>query len=143
MAQEFAIAAPTTEEMTRVGAAGGGGLVAGVVEGVLITTVAPKLGGLKVPFEWGTLIGVPVIGAALALMTKGILSDLGLGIAAGGGAMLGSTMPTMLEEFTVARPGAGSQKQPNSGVKQLPPGSPRSPLAAQQAAARAGVGLEF
>ena len=102
--QEFAFAAPTTEEMTRVAIIGVGAGVTGATEGVIVS-MAPKLGALELPFTWGTLLGVPVAGIIAALMTKGILGDLGLGIAAGGSAILGYTLPAMLQEFTLARGG--------------------------------------
>ncbi|GAI07629.1 unnamed protein product, partial [marine sediment metagenome] len=79
MAQELALAVPTTEEMTRVGIVGASAGVTGAVEGVVMSMVAPKLGALEVPFTWGTLLGIPVIGAAIALMTKGMISDAGMG----------------------------------------------------------------
>ena len=143
MAQQFALATPTTEEMTRVGIVGVMAGMAGAVEGVVMTTVAPKLGALEVPFTWGTLLGVPAIGAAIALMTKGMISDAGMGIAAGGAALLGRELPVMLQEFTLARaPGGGLLGAGNRpGVKLLSSG----PVAAAEAARRAGarVGLEF
>lgn len=141
MAQEFAIVAPTTEEMTRAAAVGGGAFVAGGVEGVIISMI-PKLGIVGVPLEWGALLGIPVVGAALALMApKGILSDVGLGIAAGGLGYLGATIPTIVEEFTVRRaPRGGGQLGAGPGVKLLGAGS-GAPQRAQQAGAR--VGLEF
>ncbi len=141
--QEFALATPTTEEMTRVAVVGGVAGVTGAVEGIAIS-MAPKLGALEVPFTWGTMLGVPVIGAAVALMTKGMISDAGLGIAAAGAAILGQTLPVMLQEFTLAgrRNPAGGQGQLGAGpgVKQLGAG----PLGAPQRAAQgARVGLEF
>ena len=141
MAQEFAFAAPTTEQMTRVAIVGVGAGFTGAVEGVIVS-MAPKLGALELPFTWGTLLGVPAVGAVAALMTKGILSDLGSGIAAGGAAILGYTLPAMLQEFTVGRAPGGGQRQLGAGpgVKQLTAG----PLgAAQRAQAAARVGLEF
>ena len=109
MAQEFALVTPTTEEMTRVGIVGGVAGVTGAVEGIALT-MAPKLGALELPFTWGTLLGVPAAGLAAALMTKGILGDLGMGVAAGGCAILGYTLPAMLQEFTLARaPRGGGQ----------------------------------
>ena len=142
MAQEFAFAAPTTEEMTRVAVVGAGAGIAGAVQGVIVS-MAPKLGALELPFTWGTLLGVPALGIAGALMTKGILSDLAMGLGAGGAAILGYTMPAMLQEFTLARSRGGGQGQlgAGSGIKQLGAGPLAAPQRAQQAAARAG--LEF
>lgn len=117
MGQDLALAVPTTEEMTRVGIVGGVAGVTGAVEGVVLS-MAPKLGALALPFTWGTLLGAPVIGAAVALMTKGMISDAGMGIAAGGAALLGRELPIMLQEFTLA----GARPIGGGGVKQL--GSP-------------------
>ncbi len=131
MAQEFAIATPTTEEMTRVGIVVGVGGVTGAVEGIALS-MAPKLGALELPFTWGTMLGVPVVGAGVALLTKGMISDAGLGIAAGGAAILGQTLPMMLQEFTLARGRGGGQLGAGPGVKLLGAGGPLS--AAQRAA---------
>ncbi|MBA7645849.1 hypothetical protein ES703_53608 [subsurface metagenome] len=138
MGQELALAVPTTEEMTRVGIVGAAAGVTGAVEGVVMSMVAPKLGALELPFTWGTLLGIPVIGAAAALMTKGFLSDIGIGIAAGGAALLGREMPVMLQEFTLAK--APRQIGNSGGVKQLSAG----PLgAAQRAQAAVRSVMEF
>ncbi len=142
MAQEFALATPTTEEMTRVAVVGGVAGVTGAVEGIALS-MASKLGALEVPFEWGTMLGVPVIGAGIALMTKGMISDLGLGIAAAGAAILGQKLPVMLEEFTLAgrRAPGGGQLGTGGGVKLLGVGGALgAPPRAQQAAR---VGIEF
>jgi len=106
--QEFAFAAPTTEEMTKVAVAGVGAIGTGVIEGIIVS-MAPKLGALEPIATWGALLGVPAVGAAGALMTKGILSDLAMGIAAGGAAILGYTMPAMLQEFTGRKGNGGGQ----------------------------------
>ena len=137
--QAIAIAAPTTEEMTRVATVGVGAGFTGAVEGVVVS-MAPKLGALEPIFTWGALLGVPAVGAAGALMAKGILGDLALGIAAGGAAILGYTMPAMLQEFTVAR-GKGQLTAEQraalaaGNVKLLGAGPLGAALRAQQAAA--------
>ncbi|MBA7600689.1 hypothetical protein ES703_07748 [subsurface metagenome] len=120
MAQEFALATPTTEEMTRVGIVAGVAGVTGAVEGIALS-MAPKLGALELPFTWGTMLGVPVLGAGVALLTKGMISDAGLGIAAAGAAILGQTLPVMLQEFTLAghRALGGGQLGPGGDVKLL------------------------
>ena len=146
--QEFAFAAPTTEEMTRVATIGVGAGVTGAVEGVIVS-MAPKLGALELPFTWGTLLGVPAAGVIAALMTKGIVSDLGMGVAAGGAAILGYTLPAMLQEFTLARARGGGQLSAEQraalaagrNVKQLPPGPLYAPQRAQAMAA-VGAGYE-
>ncbi len=148
MAQEFAFAAPTTEEITRVAAIGVGAGVTGAAEGIIVS-MSPKLGALELPFTWGTLLGVPAAGVAAALMTKGILSDLGTGIAAGGCAILGYILPTMLQEFTLARaPRGGGQLTTEqraaleaARVKQLTAGPLGAPQRAQAMAA-VGAGYE-
>ncbi|GAI94912.1 unnamed protein product, partial [marine sediment metagenome] len=124
MAQEFAIATPTTEEMTRVGIVAGVAGVTGAVEGIALS-MAPKLGALAVPFEWGTMLGAPVIGAGVALLTKGMISDAGLGIAAAGAAVLGQRLPIMLQEFTLAglRAPAGGGQLGGPNVKLLGQGA--------------------
>ena len=143
MAQEFALATPTTEEMTRVGIVGGVAGVTGAVEGIALT-MAPKLGALELPFTWGTMLGVPVIGAGIALLTKGMVSDAGLGIAAAGAAILGQTLPTMLQEFTLAgrrAPAGGGQLGAGPSVKLLGQGAFAAPQRAQSMAA-VGAGYE-
>ncbi|GAI70796.1 unnamed protein product, partial [marine sediment metagenome] len=81
-----------------------------------------------------------------ALFTRGLISDACQGVAAGGSAILGYTLPAMLAPEIFGRrapaggrlPGAGNQP----GVKLLGAG----PAAAAEAAARsarAAVGLEF
>ena len=147
MAQEFAFAAPTTEEITRIAVIGVGAGVTGAVEGVIVS-MAPKLGALELPFTWGTLLGVPVVGLAAALMTKGILGDLGLGIAAGGSAILGYTLPAMLQEFTLARGGQLTAEQraalaAGNKVKQLTAGPLGAAARAQAMAARSGITAEI
>ena len=138
MAQELAFAAPTTEEMTRVASIGVGAGFTGAVEGVIVS-MAPKLGALEVPVTWGVLLGVPAVGAAAALMTKGILSDLALGIAAGGAAILGYTLPAMLTAFTERRGQLTAEQRAalaaGGGVKLLGAGAGEAAQRAQRAAA--------
>ncbi|GAI12553.1 unnamed protein product, partial [marine sediment metagenome] len=95
MGQEIAFAAPGTEEMTKTvtGLAGAG--VTGVVEGVIVK-MAPQLGALEVPFTWAALLGVPAVGIAGALFSRGMIGDLFQGVAAGGAAVAGFTLPAML-----------------------------------------------
>ncbi len=96
MAQEIlAFGAPRTEEMTKtaIGVVGAG--VTGVVEGVIVK-MAPQLGALEVPFTWATLLGVPAVGIAGALFSRGMISDLMQGVAAGGAAIAAFTLPAML-----------------------------------------------
>ena len=132
--QEIAFAAPGAEEMTRVVAAGAGAGITGVVEGVIIK-MAPELGAAQPIFTWGTLLGVPLLGVAGALFTKGLIGDLFQGIACGGLGIVGYSLPEMLVPITGRRAPA-----PGGGVKLLGPGV-GAYNAPQRAQAR--VGIEF
>lgn len=137
--QVLAISAPTTEELTRVGIGVAGAGLAGVVEGVIIK-MAPQLGALEVPFTWATLLGVPAIGAAGALFTKGMLGDLFAGVAAGGTAIAAYILPAMLIPEGLFGKKAPRGQNPGSEVKLL--GAGNAAQNAQAAAARsASVGL--
>ncbi|GAI70707.1 unnamed protein product [marine sediment metagenome] len=145
MAQEvIAFGAPRTEEMTKtaVGVVGAG--MTGVVEGVIVK-MAPQLGALEVPFTWAALLGIPAIGVAGALFSRGMISDLCQGVAAGGTAIAGFSLPAMLmpDMFGRRAPAGGGQGQlgAGQGVKQLAAGPLGAPQRAQQSVAR--VGLEF
>jgi len=141
----LAFAAPGTEEMTKtaIGLVGAG--MTGVVEGV-ITKVAPQLGALEVPFTWATLLGIPAVGVAGALFSRGMISDLMQGVAAGGTAIAGFVLPSMLipEGLFGRRNPAGGQGALGAGrdVKQLGEG-PKRALEAAARSAGARVGLEF
>ena len=138
MAKEFALAAPSTEEMTGVAMGIAGAGVAGLVEGV-VTVMAPKT-GIFAPFlEWGTLIAVPLVGAAGALFTGGLAADLFEGVAAGGAAILGFVLPAMVIPGTERRAGGGGTP-PGRDVKLLGQGAVQD---AQAAPARALAGLEI
>ena len=130
MAQEFAFAAPGTEEMTKtaVGLVGAG--MTGVVEGVIVK-MSPQLGALEVPFTWAALLGIPAIGVAGALFSRGMISDLMQGVAAGGVAIAGYTLPAMLmpDMFGRGQPGT------SPGLKQLTAGPLGAPQRAQTQAA--------
>ena len=145
MAEVLAIAAPTTEEMTRIAVAGGGAGVTGGIVGV-IAKVAPQLGALEPLVTWGALLGIPIAAAGAAMFTKGILSDLSLGAACGSIGVIGYTLPELLAPITGRKaPGNRSSGQgllpPGTDVKQLTAG----PLGAPQRAQQAGVksALEF
>lgn len=137
MAQEIAFAAPTTEEMTRVVIVGAGAGITGAVQGVVVK-MAPQMGALEPLFTWGTLLGIPVAGAAGALFTRGMLSDLFMGISAGGLGVVGYSLPELIAPITGRR--APGQLGGGLGVKMLPAGIAGAPVRAQQ---RAAVGLEF
>ncbi|MBA7646382.1 hypothetical protein ES703_54144 [subsurface metagenome] len=139
--QQFTIAAPGTEEMTKtvVGVAGAG--ITGVVEGVIVK-MAPQLGALETPFTWAALLGIPLVGVAGALFTKGMIGDLMQGVAAGGTAIAAYTLPAMLmPDFFARRAGNGGSTGAGADIKQLGQGLKGAAQRAQQAGAR--VGIEF
>lgn len=138
MAQEFAFAAPRPEEMTEVAIGMGSAGVTGLAEGVVVK-FAPGLGALEPVFTWGTLLGVPLVGAAGALFTRGMINGVFKGVAAGGAAILGYSLPALVAPFMPT--GSRSRELLSSGgVKQLPPGPAAAP---QRAQSQARVGLEF
>jgi len=139
--QEIAFAAPRTEEMTKVvtGIAGGG--IAGVAAGTTVLfakALGPALEGIA---SWGVLLGVPAVGVAGALFTRGMLGDLFQGVAAGGTAILGYSLPAMLAPEIFGRR-APAQLGGGPGVKMLGQG-PAAAAAAAARSAKAAVGLEF
>ena len=141
MPEAIAFGAPRAEEMTRVAAAGAGAAITGVVEGVVVK-MAPELGAAQPIFTWGALLGVPVLGLAGAMFTRGLLGDLCMGVACGGLGVVGYSLPEMLAPITGRRaPGGGTPQLGAGNVKLLPAGAAGAPARAQAAAAR--VGLEF
>ena len=139
MTPEFGIAAPRAEEMQKTAFGIGGGLVAGVVEGATVQ-FAKGMGALEPIFSWGVLLGVPAVGVAGALLTRGMISDAMQGVAAGGTAILGYSLPAMLlpEMFTRKAPLTPEQRAAlaaggGDAVKLLGAG----PAVAAAAAARA------
>lgn len=122
MVGELAFAAPRPEEMTEVAIGLGTAGVTGLAEGVIIK-FAPGLGALEPVFTWGTLLGVPLVGTVGALFTKGMISGVFKGVASGGAAILGYSLPALAEEFmpTAFRPRQiSSPRQVSNPVKQLP-----------------------
>ena len=93
--QAVAIAAPGTEEMMKVAVGGGSATITGVVEGVIVK-MAPQMGAAAPILSWGTLLGVPTLGVTGALFTRGLIGDMCQGIAAGGLAILGYSLPAIL-----------------------------------------------
>ena len=140
MGQEIAFAAPGAEEMTKTvtGLAGAG--MTGVVEGVIVK-MAPQLGALEVPFTWAALLGIPAVGIAGALFSRGMISDLLQGVATGGTAIAGFALPSMLmpDMFGRKTPTAEQRAALTAGnnVKQLAEGPLGAARRAQEAAARA------
>ena len=142
MAQQLVFAPPTTEEMTGVAINLGSAGVTGLAEGVIVK-MAPGLGALEPLFTWGTLLGVPAIGVAGGLLTRGMMADVFKGVAAGGAAILGYSLPALVAPFVGGRRGSEQGARQISGsesVKQLPAGPAYAP---QRAQAQARVGLEF
>ncbi len=140
MAQEIAIAAPTTEEMTRTVVGAGAGLATGGVVGVM-AKIAPEFGVVSPILTWGSLLIAPVLGVFGALFTRGMLSDACLGVAAGGAGALGYCVPGLLPELGLARrPQGQGQLLPGAGVKQLRAGPLGAP---QRAQAQVSVGLGY
>ena len=131
--QVVAFAAPGTEEMTKVvtGLAGAG--MTGVVEGVIVK-MAPAMGAAAPILTWGTLLGVPAIGVAGALFARGMIGDLLQGVAAGGTAILGYSLPAMLAPEMFGKKAPQSQDQLGAGrIKQLSAGPAVAPQRAQEA----------
>jgi len=143
VAGELAFAAPRTEEMTKVAIGMGVGGVTGLAEGVIIS-MAPALGAMQPVLTWGTLLGVPLVGAAGALFARGMIGDVFQGVAAGGSAILGYSLPALLKPYlpTGGQGGGQGARQVGSGqgVKQLPAGPAGAPQRAQQ---MARAGMEF
>ena len=141
MQDAIAFAAPRAEEMTRIAAGAGGAGIAGVVEGVVVK-LAPEMGAAAPILTWGTLLGVPAVGIAGALFTRGLLGDLLAGVAYGGLGVIGYSLPELIAPIVERRaPAGGGQLPPGAGVKLL--GAAGAPARAQALARSVGVGLEF
>ena len=139
MAQEaVAFAAPRTEEMTKVATGIAGAGITGIAEGVIVR-MAPQMGAFAPVLTWGTLLGAPVVGAAGALFTRGMLGDVFSGVAAGGVGILAYSLPALLlpaaEKKLTAEQRAALEA---ARVKQLLPGSAQRAQAQVRAAVGAG-----
>jgi len=144
MAEALAFAAPRTEEMTKAAVGLGGAVVTGLAEGVVIK-FAPGLGALQPVITWGTLLGVPLVGVAGALFTRGMIGDLFQGVAAAGAGILGYSLPSLIAPYmpTAGQAGGGQgarQLGGGGGVKQLPAGPAYAP---QRAQVQVRAGMEF
>ncbi len=130
-------AAPRAEEMTKVVAGVAGAGITGVVEGATVM-FAKGMGALEPIFSWGVLLGAPAVGVAGALFTRGMIGNVMLGVAAGGTAILGYSLPAMIapEIFGRRAPAGGGQLAPGASVKLLGQGAA---VAAAAAARAAGV----
>jgi len=142
MAEALVIAAPRADEITRVGVAGIGAGITGVVEGVAVM-LAPRMGAAAPIITWGTLLGAPLMGTFGALFTRGMIGDLFQGVAAAGFGILAYSVPTLIAGTARRSLNAEQRAALAAGnVKLLGAGS-----AAQQAAAAAArgarVGIEF
>ena len=141
MAQELAFRTPRAEEMTEVAIGMGSAGVTGLAEGVIVK-FAPGMGALEPVFTWGTLLGVPLGGVVGALFTSGMISSVFKGVAAGGAAILGYSLPAIVAPFMPAAFGGARQIGGGQGVKQLTAGPMQAPQRAQSQA-RVGSTLEF
>ena len=130
--QQIAFAPPGPEEMTKVVASVGGAGITGVVEGVIVK-MAPQMGAAAPILTWGTLLGVPLVGIGGALFMKGIIGDLLQGVANGGCAILGYSLPAMLVPEMFGRRRTPSPEEIAAGrdVKLLGKGALDAPLRAQ------------
>ncbi len=142
MAQELAIQAPRAEEMTRTVVSLGSGVVTGLAEGVIIS-MAPALGALGVPLTWMTLLGVPAIGVAGALFTRGMVGDVFQGIAGAGAGILGYSLPALMKPFLPTGGQGARQLGGGQGIRQLSAGPMNAPQRAQEMAFSGGSRLEF
>ncbi len=107
--------------------------------GGVVVRMAPQLGAAGPILTWGTLLGMPLVGVAGALFTRGILGDVFQGVAAGGVYGLAYSLPAILLPAAAGRKPLGQ----GADVKLLGAGAAQR---AQEAAARAlGVksSLEF
>lgn len=136
-----AFAAPRAEELTEVAVGMGIGGVTGLAEGVIIS-MSPALGAMEPVVTWGTLLGVPLVGAAGALFTRGMIGNVFQGVAAGGSAILGYSLPALLKPYLPQGSRARETQQLQGGsVKLLPGGSSGFAQRSQQQGARSV--LEF
>ena len=138
MGQELAFAAPRGEEMTKVAVGVAGAGITGVVAGTSVM-FAKGMGALEPVISWGVLLGAPAVGVAGALFTRGMIGDVMQGVAAGGTAILGYSLPAMIAPEIFGRR-APAQLGGGNAVKQLGQGAA---VAAGAAARAARVGLEF
>jgi len=133
--QQFAIVSPGIDEVTKVGVGGIGAVMTGVVEGVIIK-MAPQLGAAAPIVTWAELLGTPLVGAIGALVTRGMISDLLLGVAHGGTAILGYTLPSLLAPGVFGGKGLTAEQRAalaaGRDVKQLGGGASGAALRAQE-----------
>ena len=135
-AEAIAFAAPRAEDVTRTVSSLAGAGIAGLAEGIIVR-VAPQMGAAAPVLTWGALIGTPMLGALGALFTRGLLSNVLEGVAAGGVGVLAYSMPELIAPTAGRRrtPAAPGQLPPGSQVKQLPGGASAAQRAQQSVGA--------
>ena len=141
--EAIAFAAPRAEEMTKTVAGVAGAGITGVVEGATVM-LAKGMGALEPIISWAALLGAPVVGIAGALFTRGLIGDVCQGVAAGGTAILGYSLPAMIAPEIFGRKAPLSAEQraalaAGNSVKLLGAGPAAAAEAAAKAAAKAGV----
>ena len=139
MAQELAFRTPRAEEMTEIAIGMGSAGVTGLAEGVVIK-FAPGMGALEPVFTWGTLLGAPLVGAIGALFTSGMIAGVFKGVAAGGAAILGYSLPAIVAPFMPTGGRSREQIGGGPGVKLLAAGMTNAPQRAQNLVR---AGMEF
>lgn len=144
--QDLAFAMPGTEEMTETALGVAGAAVTGIAEGMVIK-MAPQMGALETPFTWATILGVPLVGVAGALLMKGMLGEICKGVAYAGTGYAASVLPAMVLPAAVGKktPQLTAEQRAalaaGRDVKQLPF---RAPQNAQEGAAQSlKAGLEI
>lgn len=115
----------------------GVGFGTGIVEGIIV-----KIGAGKAIVTWPTLIGMPLVGAGVALATKGRVSDIFSALGTGAAGVLGYVLPAMVSIKPTTASGAAKELGERKGVKMLPAGPKAAPERAQQQVFNR-VGLEF
>ena len=138
--EAIAFAAPRAEEITKVATIGAGAGIAGLAQGVIVK-VAPQMGAAAPILTWGALLGAPLAGTFAALFTRGMLGDLGIGIAAGGTGVLAYSLPELIAPALGRKaPGANLTAEQRAllaaggGYKLLSAGPGGAPARAQAAA---------
>jgi zinc transporter ZupT len=91
------------------------------------------MGSMAPYLTWATLIGAPVGGVIGALLTKGMLSDVLKGVAAGGAGVFGYSLPEMIAPTVGRRAGSPMQLGGGMSVKMLPAGVAGAPARAATA----------
>ena len=141
--EAIAFAAPRAEEMTKTVAGVAAAGITGVAEGGAVM-LAKGMGALEPIISWLVLLGAPAVGVAGSLFTRGLIGDVCQGVAAGGTAILGYSLPAMIAPEIFGRKAPLSAEQraalaAGNSVKLLGAGPAAAAEAAAKAAAKAGV----